>query len=174
MDQLMNNKIITASQNINGKEQQLPIIDNAINDTTIQNKTKNDHVKSKSSAKSVLYFELKNNNTPVKLTAHYNNGKIIGSEVLKLNTLKIINIVPNNQNNDQITNNTSSQFPSNNSNNQNINNEIVEKTTYDSSSQNKVNINEPSKMDHQQLDPQNNNSQYTQTFIMPNYQMELL
>ena len=138
------------------------------------NKTKNDHVKSKSSAKSVLYFELKNNNTPIKLTAHDNNGKIIGSEVLKLNTLKIINIVPNNQNNDQITNNTSSQFPSNNSNNQNINNEIVEKTTYDSSSQNKVNINEPSKMDHQQLDPQNNNSQYTQTFIMPNYQMELL
>ena len=51
----MNSKIITASQNINGKEEQLPIIDNVVNNTTIQNETKNDHVKSKPSLK-VFYI----------------------------------------------------------------------------------------------------------------------
>ena len=101
INNLMNNQIIKASQKNNNENIQLPIVNETMNDTTIQKINKDNNVKSKSTAHSVMYFKLKNSKQPVTLTAYNNRGKKIGSETVDLATLKVINLNQPNNSNDQ-------------------------------------------------------------------------
>ena len=92
INNLMNNKIIKASQEINNKEVQLPVVDESMNDSTIEKTNKNDHVEAQSTTQSVMYFKVKDVNQPVILTAYDNHGKKIGTETIQLGRIKTINL----------------------------------------------------------------------------------
>lgn len=109
IDNLMDNKIVKASQKINGKDVELPIVDEVVNDNTVQKENKNDHVDAKSTVKSVMYFKIKDNNQPVILTAYNNLGQKIGTETIQLNKIKTINLNNQNSNAQQNSNPNSQQ-----------------------------------------------------------------
>lgn len=91
IDSLMNNKLISASQEINGKEEKLEIIDNSI-DSQQTTENLNNKVDKKSSTNSVMYFKVKDPNTNVKLTAYDMNGKKIGSQEVDIAKIKHVNL----------------------------------------------------------------------------------
>lgn len=109
IDNLMNNKIIKASQKINDKDVQLPIVDESMNDSTVEKTNRNDHVEAQSTTQSVMYFKVKDVNQPVILTAYDNHGKKIGTETIQLGKIKTITLNNQNSSMQQQTNNSNSQ-----------------------------------------------------------------
>lgn len=149
IDNLMDNKIVKASQNINGKDVELPIVDEAVNDSTVQKENKNDHVDAKSTVQSVMYFKIKDNNQPIILTAYNNLGQKIGTETIQLNKIKTINL--NNQN--------SSTQQNSNSNSQQ---QTVQQNTNVQHQQTNTQQNQQAAQQPQQNVQQNNQQQYTE------------
>lgn len=111
---LMNDKLISAYQEINGKEEKLALIDNLFQSQ--QSDVDDDgHQNKKDSAQAMLTYQLKDPNAPVKVVAYNLDGHEIGSEMLDLAKLKQVNANQNSQSmNVQISSSIQSLNPQNN------------------------------------------------------------